>query len=58
MDLDTGELTAEAQGFKGHICTTLTDKILEDALKTKIKERKLRPEYNAVAQGNRVTVQG
>ena len=57
IDLETGKLTTDASGFKGEQCIKEVEKLLEGLSVTR-ESRRLKAEYNEVAQRSKVTVQG
>ena len=57
IDLETGKLTTDASGFKGEQCIKEVEKLLEGLSVTR-ESRRLKAEYNEVAQRTKVTVQG
>ena len=57
IDLETGKLTTDASGYKGEQCIKDVEKLLEGLSVTR-ESRRLKAEYNEVAQKNKVAVQG
>ena len=57
IDLETGKLTTDASGFKGEQCIKDVEKLLEGLSVTR-ESRRLKAEYNEVAQKSKITVQG
>lgn len=56
VDLATGKMSVEANGFKGPACLKMTDKLLE-GLNSKVVNRKLKQEYNQIAQADKIAIQ-
>jgi len=56
IDLETGKLTTDASGFKGEQCIKDVEKLLEGLSVTR-ESRRLKAEYNEVAQKSKITVQ-
>lgn len=57
IDLETGKLTTDASGFKGEQCIKEVEKLLEGLSVTR-ESRRLKAEYNEVAQKSKITIQG
>lgn len=55
INIDTGKLTTDAQGFKGQTCLKETEKLLKDLNATR-ESRRLKAEYNEVKEGTAVGV--